>query len=44
MAEAALALATCDPALENGQVLKSVPYLRSLGRPPRTLDGRETLA
>jgi NAD(P)-dependent dehydrogenase (short-subunit alcohol dehydrogenase family) len=43
MAEAALALATCDPAQENGQVLKSGPYLRERGRVTRTLDGRETL-
>ena len=28
MAEAALALATCDPARENGLVVKSLSYLR----------------
>jgi NAD(P)-dependent dehydrogenase (short-subunit alcohol dehydrogenase family) len=31
MADAALALCTCDPALENGLVVRSVPYLRSRG-------------
>jgi hypothetical protein len=44
MAEAALALATCDPAQENGLVVKSGPYLRTVGRPTRTLDGRAELA
>ena len=44
MAEAALALATCDPAAENGLVVKSVPYLRDRGRGVHTLDGRELLA
>jgi len=29
MAEAALALATCDPAVENGTIVRSGPYLRS---------------
>ena len=43
MAEAALALATCDPSRENGQVLKSRPYLKELGRPTRSLDGREVI-
>jgi len=43
MAEAALALATCDPAMENGQVVRSGPYLRQRGRATRTLDGREAL-
>jgi NAD(P)-dependent dehydrogenase (short-subunit alcohol dehydrogenase family) len=31
MAEATLALATCDPAVENGLVVKSRPYLQSRG-------------
>jgi NAD(P)-dependent dehydrogenase (short-subunit alcohol dehydrogenase family) len=44
MAEAALALATCDPARDNGRILKSRPYLQDLGRPTRSLDGREELA
>jgi citronellol/citronellal dehydrogenase len=43
MAEAALALATCDPAEENGLVVKSLSYLRERGRPIRTLDGRELM-
>ena len=43
MAEAALALATCDPARENGQVVKSRPYLKGLGRATRSLDGREEI-
>jgi NAD(P)-dependent dehydrogenase (short-subunit alcohol dehydrogenase family) len=43
MAEAALALATCDVADENGLVVKSLSYLRDRGRPIRTLDGRELL-
>ncbi len=44
MAEAALALATCDPARENGLVAKSRSYLRARGRPTRSLDGRELFA
>jgi citronellol/citronellal dehydrogenase len=44
MAEAALALATCDPAAENGLVVRSLAYLRDHHRPTRTLDGRELLA
>jgi NAD(P)-dependent dehydrogenase (short-subunit alcohol dehydrogenase family) len=43
MAEAALALATCDPAVENGLVVKSRPYLKELGRVTRSLDGREEI-
>jgi NAD(P)-dependent dehydrogenase (short-subunit alcohol dehydrogenase family) len=31
MADAALALATCDPALETGRVVRSAPYLRERG-------------
>ena len=41
MAEAALALATCDPAAENGLVVKSLSYLRERGRTICALDGRE---
>jgi NAD(P)-dependent dehydrogenase (short-subunit alcohol dehydrogenase family) len=41
MAEAALALATCDPADDNGLVVKSLPYLADRARPIRTLDGRD---
>ncbi len=44
MAEAALALATCDPASSSGFVVKSVPYLRDRNREIRTLDGREILS
>jgi NAD(P)-dependent dehydrogenase (short-subunit alcohol dehydrogenase family) len=44
MAEAALALATCDPARESGLVVKSLAYLRDRGRPVRTLDGRDVMA
>jgi citronellol/citronellal dehydrogenase len=44
MAEAALLLATCDPALENGRVVKSLSYLRDREEPVHTLDGRELLA
>ena len=43
MAEAALALATCDPAVDNGLVVKSLSFLRSRDRKVRTLDGREVL-
>lgn len=43
MAEAALALATCDPALENGLVVKSLPYLRERGHAVQSLDGRGPL-
>jgi len=44
MAEAALALATCDPACDNGLVVKSLAYLQDRARPVRTLDGRELLS
>jgi citronellol/citronellal dehydrogenase len=43
MAEAALALATCDPARENGLIVKSLSYLREQNRPVRSLDGRELM-
>jgi citronellol/citronellal dehydrogenase len=43
MAEAALALATCDPARESGLIVKSLSYLRDHGRPVRSLDGRELM-
>ena len=33
MADAALALCTCDPAQENGMVVRSRPYLRARGIP-----------
>jgi hypothetical protein len=38
IAEAALALATCDSGL-TGRVVYSLPLLRELGRAVRTLDG-----
>jgi citronellol/citronellal dehydrogenase len=44
MAEAALALASCDPASQNGLVVKSLSYLRDRDRAIRTLDGREVMA
>jgi citronellol/citronellal dehydrogenase len=40
MAEAAVALCTCDPATMTGRVVYSVRFLEELGRPIRTLDGR----
>jgi NAD(P)-dependent dehydrogenase (short-subunit alcohol dehydrogenase family) len=43
MAEAALAFATCDPARENGLVVKSRPYLKEIGRRTMSLDGLEEL-
>ena len=42
LAEASVALATCDPA-ENGLVVKSLSYLRDRGRVIQTLDGRGPL-
>jgi len=44
IAEAALALATCDPATLTGRILYSGPFLKELGRAPRTLDGTEVSA
>ena len=41
MAEAALALACCDPAALTGRVTYSLRLLEELGREVRTLDGRE---
>jgi NAD(P)-dependent dehydrogenase (short-subunit alcohol dehydrogenase family) len=41
MAEAALALACCDPEKCTGRVVYSLPLLRELGREVRTLDGSE---
>ena len=41
IAEAALALATCDPATLTGRILYSGPFLAELNRKPRTLDGTE---
>lgn len=43
MAEAALALATCDPQRVNGRIAKSLPLLQELEREIRTLDGRAAL-
>jgi citronellol/citronellal dehydrogenase len=43
MAEAALALSTCDVAAENGLIVKSLTYLRAHGRPVHSLDGREVM-
>ncbi len=40
MAEAALALATCEPERITGRVLKSGTFLEELGRAVRTLDGK----
>jgi NAD(P)-dependent dehydrogenase (short-subunit alcohol dehydrogenase family) len=42
IAEAALALATCDASL-TGRVLYSLPFLRELGREIHTLDGQRGL-
>jgi len=39
IAEAALVLATCDPATLTGRILYSQPFLKELGRPARALDG-----
>jgi NAD(P)-dependent dehydrogenase (short-subunit alcohol dehydrogenase family) len=39
MAEATVHLATCDPAVDNGLVVKSVPFLESRGRAIAALDG-----
>jgi len=44
MAEAAVALATCDAGQDNGLVVRSLTYLRDRQRPIRTLDGRDLLA
>jgi len=43
MVEAALALATGDPARLTGRIAYSRPLLAELGRVPRTLDGREVV-
>jgi NAD(P)-dependent dehydrogenase (short-subunit alcohol dehydrogenase family) len=43
MAEAALALASCDPAVTTGRCVFSTGFLEELGRPVRTLDGRAEL-
>ena len=43
MAEAALALATVDPAEFTGHTIYSGEYLDSIGRKTRTLDGRAVL-
>ena len=39
MAEAAVALCSCDPQKLTGRVTYSLPLLAELGRPIRTLDG-----
>jgi len=39
IAEAALVLATCDPATLTGRILYSQPFLDELGRTARALDG-----
>jgi NAD(P)-dependent dehydrogenase (short-subunit alcohol dehydrogenase family) len=44
MAEAALALSTCDPSKLTGRVTYSLPLLQELKRTVRTLDGREVYA
>jgi NAD(P)-dependent dehydrogenase (short-subunit alcohol dehydrogenase family) len=44
MAEAALVLATCDPAVDNGLVVRSLPFLAARGRAVAALDGRGALA
>jgi hypothetical protein len=43
MAEAALALCSCDPATMTGRVAYSLRLLEELDRPIRTLDGRAAL-
>jgi citronellol/citronellal dehydrogenase len=43
IAEAALALATCDSATLTGRILYSGPFLKELGRTPRSLDGSEVV-
>jgi NAD(P)-dependent dehydrogenase (short-subunit alcohol dehydrogenase family) len=43
VAEAALALSTCEPSL-TGRVTYSLPLLRELGREVRTLDGASVVA
>jgi hypothetical protein len=43
MAEASLVLATCDPAVDNGLVVKSLSFLHSRGRTVGSLDGRGAL-
>lgn len=44
MAEAALLLATSDPAVLTGKITYSLPLLHAHKRAVRTLDGRELLA
>jgi len=43
MAEAALALCSCDPETMTGRVTYSMKLLEELGRPVRTLDGGRVL-
>jgi len=44
MAEAALALSTCDPSKFTGRITYSLSLLVELDRPVRTLDGKALLA
>jgi hypothetical protein len=44
MAEAALLLCTADPREVTGRVAYSLPLLKELNRPVRTLDGKELLS
>ena len=44
MAEASLALATCDPTIDNGRVVRSLSFLRARGRGTHSLDGATVLA
>jgi NAD(P)-dependent dehydrogenase (short-subunit alcohol dehydrogenase family) len=43
MAEAALALSTCDPSVLTGRIARSLELLVELDRPVRTLDGTELI-
>lgn len=44
VAEAVLALCTCDPAEVTGRIAYSLPLLVELNRPVRTLDGKDLVA
>jgi NAD(P)-dependent dehydrogenase (short-subunit alcohol dehydrogenase family) len=43
IAEASLSLATCDPRVDNGLVVKSLSFLQARGRAVASLDGRGAL-
>jgi NAD(P)-dependent dehydrogenase (short-subunit alcohol dehydrogenase family) len=43
IAEAALVLASCDPATITGRITFSYEFLNELGHPTRSLDGREVV-